>query len=36
MNIGKKVSAGMIFVPSKAGKSHSPEEFTNLSDCWME
>ncbi|WP_100397899.1 Zn-dependent hydrolase [Bacillus sp. FJAT-44742] len=33
MNIGKKVSAGMIFVPSKAGKSHSPEEFTNLSDC---
>ncbi|MDE5415162.1 Zn-dependent hydrolase [Alkalihalobacterium chitinilyticum] len=33
MIVGKYVPAGMIFVPSVNGKSHSPEEFTYLSDC---
>ncbi|KAB7706716.1 hydantoinase/carbamoylase family amidase [Bacillus aerolatus] len=33
MVLGKYVPAGMIFVPSVNGKSHSPEEFTNLNDC---
>ncbi|WP_018923237.1 Zn-dependent hydrolase [Salsuginibacillus kocurii] len=33
MTLGKYVPAGMIFVPSIAGKSHSPEEFTTLSDA---
>ncbi|KIL49610.1 hypothetical protein KP78_10780 [Jeotgalibacillus soli] len=33
MNIGKYTHAGMIFVPSVNGKSHSPEEWTTLDDC---
>ncbi|KHE68627.1 Zn-dependent hydrolase [Halobacillus sp. BBL2006] len=33
MLVGKKVPAGMIFVPSRNGKSHTPEEWTSMSDC---
>ncbi|VEF49670.1 allantoate amidohydrolase [Bacillus freudenreichii] len=33
MILGKYVPAGMIFLPSVDGKSHCPEEFTNLYDC---
>ncbi|HEY4552869.1 MAG TPA: Zn-dependent hydrolase [Bacillaceae bacterium] len=33
MIVGKYVPAGMIFVPSHKGKSHSPEEWTSLPDC---
>ncbi|GIN95535.1 Zn-dependent hydrolase [Siminovitchia terrae] len=33
MIMGKYVPAGMVFVPSHNGKSHSPEEWTSLSDC---
>lgn len=33
MNIGKYTKAAMIFVPSHAGKSHCPEEWTSLPDC---
>lgn len=33
MIMGKYVPAGMIFVPSYKGKSHSPEEWTPLPDC---
>ncbi|PSL45894.1 allantoate deiminase [Salsuginibacillus halophilus] len=34
MNFGKYTNAGMIFVPSVAGKSHTPEEFTHLHDAF--
>ena len=30
--IAKIADAGMIFVPSKDGRSHCPEEFTDLND----
>ena len=30
--MAKKVPSGMIFVPCKEGKSHVPEEFTDLND----
>ncbi|RST57600.1 Zn-dependent hydrolase [Siminovitchia terrae] len=33
MIMGKYVPSGMVFVPSHNGKSHSPEEWTFLSDC---
>ncbi|MGI8313767.1 Zn-dependent hydrolase [Halobacillus mangrovi] len=33
MLVGKKIPAGMIFVPSHKGKSHTPEEWTSMSDC---
>ncbi|WP_377890181.1 Zn-dependent hydrolase [Alkalihalobacillus sp. R86527] len=33
MLLGKKIPTGMIFVPSKNGKSHTPEEWTSLSEC---
>ncbi len=33
MVMGKYVPSGMIFVPSHKGKSHSPEEWTSLTDC---
>jgi allantoate deiminase len=33
MIIGRYVPSGMIFVPSHNGKSHSPEEWTDLRDC---
>lgn len=33
MIMGKYVPSGMVFVPSHNGKSHSPEEWTNLADC---
>lgn len=33
MIMGKYVPSGMVFVPSHNGKSHSPEEWTSLSDC---
>ncbi|GGC76697.1 Zn-dependent hydrolase [Thalassobacillus devorans] len=33
MILGNKVPTGMIFVPSRNGKSHTPEEWTSLSDC---
>ncbi|MFZ4453469.1 Zn-dependent hydrolase [Salibacterium aidingense] len=33
MILGKYVPSGLIFVPSVQGKSHSPEEFTELKDC---
>lgn len=33
MIVGKYIRAGMIFVPSHNGKSHSPEEWTSLPDC---
>ncbi|MGO4887574.1 Zn-dependent hydrolase [Anaerobacillus sp. MEB173] len=33
MNMGRYVPTGMIFVPSHEGKSHSPREWTSLSDC---
>ena len=31
--VGRRVPAGMIFVPSRAGISHHPDEFTALEDC---
>lgn len=33
MIMGKYVPSGMIFVPSHNGKSHSPDEWTDLADC---
>lgn len=33
MIMGKYVPSGMVFVPSHNGKSHSPDEWTELSDC---
>lgn len=33
MNLGKYTRGAMVFVPSKNGKSHSPEEWTELGDC---
>jgi allantoate deiminase len=33
MNLARYVPTGMIFVPSLDGKSHSPKEWTGLSDC---
>jgi beta-ureidopropionase / N-carbamoyl-L-amino-acid hydrolase len=30
--IGRRVPAGMLFVPSRDGRSHCPEEWTDLSD----
>ncbi|MGY4691150.1 allantoate amidohydrolase [Salibacterium sp. K-3] len=33
MILGTYVPSGMIFVPSVQGRSHSPEEFTELKDC---
>ncbi|WP_244504236.1 Zn-dependent hydrolase [Salibacterium halotolerans] len=33
MILGRYVPSGMIFVPSVEGRSHSPEEFTELKDC---
>lgn len=33
MNVGLRAPAGMIFVPSRAGVSHSPDEFTASEDC---
>jgi allantoate deiminase len=33
MVLGKHIPAGMLFVPSRAGVSHSPEEFTPAPQC---
>ncbi|MCW2998889.1 MAG: Zn-dependent hydrolase [Solirubrobacterales bacterium] len=33
MNVGLHAPAGMIFVPSRGGISHSPEEWTDPADC---
>ena len=33
--IARKVPIGMIFVPSRDGISHSPEEYTSIEDCEM-
>ncbi|SDH77976.1 allantoate deiminase [Alteribacillus persepolensis] len=33
MILGKYVPSGLIFVPSRDGKSHTPEELTSLADC---
>lgn len=33
MIMGKYVPSGMVFVPSHKGKSHSPDEWTDLRDC---
>ncbi|RSL31732.1 Zn-dependent hydrolase [Salibacterium salarium] len=33
MIVGKYIPSGLLFVPSIHGKSHTPEEFTELSDC---
>ena len=33
--IARKVSTGMIFVPSKDGKSHCPEEWTDWDDIYQ-
>ncbi|SFM13712.1 Zn-dependent hydrolase [Salibacterium qingdaonense] len=33
MILGRYIPSGMIFVPSVEGRSHSPEEFTELKDC---
>lgn len=33
MNVGRRVPAGMIFVPSRGGISHSPREWTAPEDC---
>lgn len=32
MNMARRFSAGMIFVPSVGGISHAPEEFTHAED----
>lgn len=32
MILGKYIPTGMLFVPSKNGISHNPEEFTSWSD----
>ena len=31
--VAPHVPAGMIFVPSRRGISHSPEEWTDVADC---
>ncbi|MGD8150654.1 Zn-dependent hydrolase [Ornithinimicrobium sp. Y1694] len=31
--IGKQIPTGMIFVPSRDGRSHSPAEYTSPADC---
>ena len=33
MEVGRHVPAGMVFVPSHKGISHSPEEFTEPEQC---
>jgi hydantoinase/carbamoylase family amidase len=33
MEVGRHVPAGMLFVPSRKGISHSPEEFTEPANC---
>jgi allantoate deiminase len=33
MEVGRHVPAGMVFVPSRKGISHSPEEFTEPEQC---
>jgi acetylornithine deacetylase/succinyl-diaminopimelate desuccinylase-like protein len=33
MEVGRHVPAGMLFVPSRKGISHSPEEFTEPEHC---
>ncbi|MCW3011356.1 MAG: Zn-dependent hydrolase [Solirubrobacterales bacterium] len=33
MNVGLYAPAGMLFVPSRAGVSHSPDEWTAVEDC---
>ncbi|RSL30714.1 Zn-dependent hydrolase [Salibacterium salarium] len=33
MIVGKYIPSGLLFVPSVHGKSHTPEEFTELKDC---
>jgi len=33
MEVGRHVPAGMLFVPSRRGISHSPEEFTEPEQC---
>jgi allantoate deiminase len=33
MEVGRHVPAGMVFVPSRKGISHSPEEFTEPEHC---
>jgi allantoate deiminase len=33
MEVGRHVPAGMLFVPSRNGVSHSPEEYTRPDDC---
>jgi acetylornithine deacetylase/succinyl-diaminopimelate desuccinylase-like protein len=33
MVVGKHVPAGMLFVPSRGGLSHCPEEFTSPEQC---
>ena len=33
MEVGRHVPAGMVFVPSRRGISHSPEEFTEPEHC---
>lgn len=35
MVIGREIPAAMLFVRSKKGISHNPEEWTDLSDCVM-
>jgi acetylornithine deacetylase/succinyl-diaminopimelate desuccinylase-like protein len=33
MVIARRAPAGMIFVPSRGGISHSPSEWTDATDC---
>src|SRR5262249_61439385 len=35
MVIGRPVPAGMLFVPSRGGISHSPREWTEPADCTL-
>jgi allantoate deiminase len=35
MVVGKHVPAGMLFVPSRAGRSHTPDEYTAPEQCEM-
>jgi hypothetical protein len=36
MEVGRHVPAGMVFVPSRKGISHSPEEFTEPEHCELD
>ena len=33
MLVGRRAAAGMLFVPSRDGISHSPSEWTETADC---